>query len=364
MTRAALLTLILAVPALAQGPDAATPPLAGLPPQVAAPPAPKKPAKKAPALATEADKTLYALGQILGRNLVQFSITAKEYAVVEKGVADGALQRPSAVDLNEYGPRVEPFRRQRVQAKAKEFLERESKLPGATTTPSGMIFRVIEAGTGAAPQESDKLLVNYQGTLADGQPFDSALEAPATMSMKGVIPCLAEALRMMKVGGKARAVCPASIAYGDRGAPPAVPGGAPVAYDLHLVGIAKKDDYPEKAAKEPGAVRTPSGLVYKSLVEGKGASPKATDTVKVHYHGTLTDGKVFDSSVERKQPLEFALNGVIPCWTEGVQKMRVGGKARLVCPSDIAYGERGYPPDIPGGATLIFEVQLLDIVKK
>ncbi|MBM4258244.1 MAG: FKBP-type peptidyl-prolyl cis-trans isomerase [Deltaproteobacteria bacterium] len=116
-----------------------------------------------------------------------------------------------------------------------------------------------------------------------------------------------------------------------------------------------------KAAAEKGAVKTNSGLVYSTVKEGTGASPKATDTVKVHYHGTLTDGSVFDSSVDRKQPATFPLNGVIPCWTEGVQKMKVGEKARLVCPSAIAYGDRGAPPRIKPGATLVFEVELLGI---
>ncbi len=119
----------------------------------------------------------------------------------------------------------------------------------------------------------------------------------------------------------------------------------------------------EKMAKEKGAKKLPSGVVYIPVKEGKGASPKATDMVKVHYHGTFPDGKVFDSSVERKTPAEFPLNGVIPCWTEGVQKMKVGGKAKLVCPSDTAYGDQGAPGAIPGGATLVFEVELLDIVK-
>jgi FKBP-type peptidyl-prolyl cis-trans isomerase FkpA len=116
-----------------------------------------------------------------------------------------------------------------------------------------------------------------------------------------------------------------------------------------------------KAAAEKGAVKTNSGLVFSTIKAGTGASPKATDTVKVHYHGTLTDGTVFDSSVERKQPATFPLNQVIPCWTEGVQKMKVGEKARLVCPSQIAYGDRGAPPKIKPGATLIFEVELLEI---
>jgi FKBP-type peptidyl-prolyl cis-trans isomerase FkpA len=118
-----------------------------------------------------------------------------------------------------------------------------------------------------------------------------------------------------------------------------------------------------KAAGAPGAKKTPSGLVITTLSPGTGPSPKATSKVKVHYHGTLTDGSVFDSSVQRGQPAEFTLNGVIPCWTEGVQQMKVGGKSRLVCPPELAYGDRGAPPRIKPGATLVFEVELLEIVE-
>jgi len=119
--------------------------------------------------------------------------------------------------------------------------------------------------------------------------------------------------------------------------------------------------YMAKAAAEPGAVKTESGLIYRELTPGAGDSPKATDTVKVHYRGTLINGAEFDSSYKRNQPAQFALNGVIKCWTEGVQKMKVGGKSMLACPSDLAYGDQGRPPAIPGGATLIFEVELLEI---
>lgn len=121
--------------------------------------------------------------------------------------------------------------------------------------------------------------------------------------------------------------------------------------------------YLDKAATEKGAVRTASGLIITTIKPGTGDSPKPTDTVKVHYHGTLTDGTVFDSSVQRQEPASFPLNQVIPCWTEGVQTMKVGGKSRFVCPSAIAYGDRGAPPTIKPGATLVFEVELLEIVK-
>ena len=117
-----------------------------------------------------------------------------------------------------------------------------------------------------------------------------------------------------------------------------------------------------KAAKERGAEVTASGLVFRSLKEGSGPTPQASDKVRVHYRGTFPDGKEFDSSYARGQPAEFPLDRVIKCWTEGVQQMKVGGKSRLVCPSGVAYGERGAPPKIKPGATLVFEVELLEIV--
>jgi FKBP-type peptidyl-prolyl cis-trans isomerase len=119
----------------------------------------------------------------------------------------------------------------------------------------------------------------------------------------------------------------------------------------------EKDAPAEAEATE----KTASGLEITTLREGTGASPKARDRVVVHYHGTFEDGKVFDSSVERGKPATFPLNRVIRCWTEGLQMMKVGGKARLVCPPKIAYGVRGKPPRIPPNATLTFEVELLEI---
>ena len=118
-------------------------------------------------------------------------------------------------------------------------------------------------------------------------------------------------------------------------------------------------------AKEKGALVTPSGLVYKSIREGTGVSPTAADNVKVHYRGTFADGSEFDSSYARNAPAQFPLNGVIPCWTEGVQRMKVGGKAKLTCPSKLAYGERGAGGGKIGPNTpLQFEVELLEIAKR
>ena len=132
---------------------------------------------------------------------------------------------------------------------------------------------------------------------------------------------------------------------------------------LALSGAAMADAVTDAAAKEAGAVVTPSGLVYRALKEGTGASPTAADSVKVHYRGTFPDGREFDSSYKRNEPIDFPLRGVIPCWTEGVQKMKVGGKAKLTCPAAIAYGARGAGGVIPPNATLLFEVELLAINK-
>ena len=139
---------------------------------------------------------------------------------------------------------------------------------------------------------------------------------------------------------------------------------APALLLLALSAQAQSDPTLAGAAKEAGAVVTPSGLVFRSLKDGTGASPAATDTVKVNYRGTFPDGREFDSSYKRGEPIEFPLDRVIKCWTEGLQKMKVGGKAKLSCPAAIAYGERGAGNVIPPNATLVFEVELLGIKGK
>jgi FKBP-type peptidyl-prolyl cis-trans isomerase FkpA len=133
------------------------------------------------------------------------------------------------------------------------------------------------------------------------------------------------------------------------------------ALSLSSTAVLAQNAVTEAAAKEAGAVVTPSGLVYRSLKDGTGASPTASDKVKVHYRGTFPDGREFDSSYKRNEAIEFPLNGVIKCWTEGVARMKVGGKAKLTCPPNIAYGERGAGGVIPPNATLLFEVELLGI---
>jgi len=120
--------------------------------------------------------------------------------------------------------------------------------------------------------------------------------------------------------------------------------------------------YIKDMAAEPGAVTSPSGIVMRELKAGSGESPAASSTIRAHYHGTLRDGTVFDSSVDRGEPIQISLQRVIPCWTEAIQKMRVGGKSKLTCPAALAYGEQGSGA-IPGGAAITFEVELLEIVQ-
>jgi len=205
--------------------------------------------RAAPEPKTEEQKTVYALGLMLGRNIGVFNLTPEELELVKAGLSDSINKKKPAVEVETYGPKLDALARSRSAAAA--------------------------------------------------------------------------------VAEKARA-----------------------------------KTVIENAAREPGAVKLPSGMVIRTTKPGTGASPEASDQIKVHYHGTLTDGTVFDSSVKRKEPATFPLAGVIKCWTEGVQKMKVGEKAILTCPSELAYGDGGRPPTIPGGATLIFDVELLEILPK
>lgn len=263
MRRLALLLICVPVVALAQAPasspkppaPAARPAAPARPSQPAAASSTRKPAPAAvpatpaapadPGPLTDEQKVIYALGLLMQQSLEEFDLSATEIDVIKRALTDAAAGTP-AIDLDEFGPQIQPLanaRRERVMAREKA----------------------------------------------------------------------------------------ASI------------------------------EYLATAATEAGAVKTASGLIYRELQAGTGASPSASDFVRVHYRGTLASGREFDSSYSRNEPADFSLRSVIPCWTEGIQRMRVGGKARLVCPADLAYGDTG-TPNIPGGATTIFEVELLSII--
>lgn len=199
-------------------------------------------------LATDQEKTLYALGALVARSIQTFDLTPAELAQMQRGLTDGVLGHKLLLDAQALAPQVQQLQAARMQAAA------------------------VKAGAAGAA-------------------------------------------------------------------------------------------YLEKAAKQPGATKTASGIVITTTAAGQGASPTANDQVKVHYEGRLIDGTIFDSSRQRNEPAVFPLKGVIPCWTEAVQLMKVGGKARIICPAALAYGERGSPPLIRPGSTLVFDVELLDIVK-
>jgi FKBP-type peptidyl-prolyl cis-trans isomerase len=213
-------------------------------------------AAHAQTLSTDQDKTLYALGVLVGSQMRSLSLTPAELATVQAGMSDIVAGKEPKVDLDTYGPKVQAFAQGR-QAAAEAAEQKEAAAAAGPERQAGAAFL-------------------------------------------------------------------------------------------------------DKLAKEPNATRSSSGVVYVPVKVGTGASPSATSSVKVHYHGTLRDGTVFDSSVQRGEPVTFPLNQVISCWTEGVQKMKVGGKAKLGCPADTAYGDRKMG-SIPAGAALLFEVELLDI---
>jgi FKBP-type peptidyl-prolyl cis-trans isomerase FkpA len=201
-----------------------------------------------PKLDTDDQKTLYALGLLLGKNIKPFALKPEELAIVKAGLSDAVTDAKPQVELETYGPKVNELAQKRAAAGAEEAKK-------------------------------------------------------------------------------------------------------------------KGQDFLDAVAKQKDATKTPSGIVIRTITPGTGASPGPTDVVKVHYEGKLVDGTVFDSSIKRGQPIEFPLNGVVPCWTEAVQKMKKGEKAQIVCPSSLAYGDRGSPPAVPPGATLSFEVELIDFHK-
>jgi FKBP-type peptidyl-prolyl cis-trans isomerase len=237
-------------------------------------------------------------------------------------------------------------------------------VPGdAEKSASGLAWKVLQPGTGTTkPGPSDKVQVNYTGWTTDGRMFDSSVVRgrPASFGVGQVIKGWTEGLQLMTQGEKRRFWIPANLAYGDQAV-----GGRPsgmLVFDVELLGITSAPQVPEDVAAVPkNAKHTKSGLAYRILTPGKGtAKPKATDQVKVHYSGWTTDGRMFDSSVMRGAPATFRLDQVIKGWTEGLQLMHVGDKARLWIPGNLAYGDQA-GGGRPSGM-LVFDVELLEIV--
>jgi FKBP-type peptidyl-prolyl cis-trans isomerase len=238
----------------------------------------------------------------------------------------------------------------------------------AVTTPSGLASKVLTAGTGTThPGAADKVTVHYTGWTKAGQMFDSSVARgqPITFALNAVIPGWTEGLQLMVTGEKRRLWIPGNLAYGDHPRPGA-PAGALV-FDVELLDIVvgpKPPPVPDDVAAPPAsAKKTASGLAYRVLTPGTGtARPTASSNVTVNYSGWTTDGKMFDSSVVRGQPARFGVTGVIKGWTEGLQLMTKGEKARFWIPGSLAYGDKPSRPGAPAGM-LVFDIELVDFTQ-
>ncbi len=236
-----------------------------------------------------------------------------------------------------------------------------------TTTDSGLQYWVTDEGAGEMPQTGNVVQVHYNGLLADGSMFDSSYESdqPLTfpLGVGAMIPGWDEGISMMPVGTKAKMIIPADLAFGDRGVPNLIPPGATLYFEVEVVDILPGAPESPTPVDEADYQTTDSGLKYYDFEVGDGPTPEAGQTVVTNYTGWLEDGTKFDSSLDRGQPLPFVLGAgqVIPGWDEGIATMKVGGKRQLVIPPELGYGADGAGGVIPPNATLIFEVELVDI---
>ena len=234
-------------------------------------------------------------------------------------------------------------------------------------TESGLRIEILEAGDGPKPETGDIVEVHYRGALEDGTEFDNSYDRgqpiafPLGQGM--VIPGWDEGIGLIQQGTKARFTIPPEIAYGSQGAGGVIPPDATLTFDVELVGVRQPAPTAPSEVDAADLIETESGLKYVDLVAGDGETAAAGTLAVVHYTGWLADGGKFDSSLDRGEPFAFQLGGqqVIRGWDEGVVGMQVGGKRQLIIPPELGYGERGAGDVIPPNATLIFEVELVEL---
>ncbi len=237
--------------------------------------------------------------------------------------------------------------------------------PAATGSNAELVYNKIEAGSGPSPEPGDLVAVHYTGTLEDGTVFDSSRERGQpfyfTLGAGEVIEGWDRGIARMREGGRAELIIPPELAYGPSGAGAVIPPNATLNFDVELVEVLSGSP---TELPEDGFSETDSGLRYATIEEGDGATAETGQMVLVHYTGWLEDGTRFDSSLTRSEPFSFTLGAgdVIDGWDEGVAGMQVGEKRQLIIPPDLAYGDQGAGGAIPPGATLIFEVELLEVM--
>lgn len=253
-----------------------------------------------------------------------------------------------------------------VVDKTNESIQSTDEGDKVNTTDSGLEYVDTVVGNGDSPKQGDKVVVHYTGTLEDGTKFDSSVDRGTpfefTIGVGQVIRGWDEGVMSMQVGGKRTLTIPADLAYGDRGAGSVIPPNATLVFDVELIEI--KEMYVDTDFSLPGKeIIKESGLRMIEHIAGKGDNPKSGQVVSVHYTGLLETGSKFDSSHDRGKPFVFNVGEgrVIKGWDEAILDMKVGSKRTLIIPPDLGYGTRGAGRSIPPNATLIFEVELIDI---